>query len=215
MAAIQPSPSPPCARVHRFAQQLQGTHPRDHLYSRPPLSFPAQELQGTPPGTADLAELNHYAGVDAFLRGIGYEGRCARGVGTCLGGGGGVGGSCERGLTPIFGTSDRRTAHRGVGARVRARVGVRVRGLLIPAHRPQPTPFTTAIAAAPSTLTTASVQPCDLRSPSPPARPCIFRYGRKSRDGSEWPSVQIGNAVYWRTDTFEYLEHRVVPLSKV
>jgi hypothetical protein len=51
------------------------------LTSHPPLAPvppPLQELQGTPPGTSVLAELDHHAGVDAFLRGIGYDGRCGK-----------------------------------------------------------------------------------------------------------------------------------------
>jgi len=38
-----------------------------------------QELQGTPTGSADLAELDHQAGLDSFLRSIGYDGRYSPG----------------------------------------------------------------------------------------------------------------------------------------
>jgi len=41
------------------------------------------------------------------------------------------------------------------------------------------------------------------------------KYARKTRDGSAWPAVQIGNAVYWRRSEFELLEHVTVPINKV
>ena len=113
--------------------------PAGPLPSPPPATHRSQELQGTPPGSADLADLDHRIAIDNYLKSRGYDGRCP--------------------FLP-------------------ARPPARPLAALLPAAR--------------------------LRS----------RYARKTRDGSEWPSVQIGNALYWRQDTFDYLEHEVVPLSK-
>lgn len=40
------------------------------------------------------------------------------------------------------------------------------------------------------------------------------RYVRKvKRDGSSWPGPQIGNAIFWRSATFEYVEHEEVLIA--
>jgi mRNA deadenylase 3'-5' endonuclease subunit Ccr4 len=40
------------------------------------------------------------------------------------------------------------------------------------------------------------------------------RYMRKiKRNGVGWPHTQIGNAIFWRTSRFEYLEHEEVPIA--